>query len=64
MHLMHYHEQTEREVNFSDLSTPVSTPDSQPPGSYFAPGSPKMHELRARYKALHDNDLKSSNPDK
>lgn len=59
MNLMYYHEQNERDANPSVLPAPGSLP----PASYAAPGSPKMHELRARYDALHDNDLKSPGPD-
>lgn len=59
MNLMGYHEQNERDGNSADLAMHGRLP----PGSYFAPGSPKMCELRERYQALHDNDLKSSNPD-
>ncbi len=63
MNLMDYHEQNEREANPSILPAPGSALGNLPLSSSSAPGSPKIHELRARYEAQHDNDLKSSNPD-
>ncbi len=32
-------------------------------GSYSAPTSPKIHELRARYEALHSTESKSAHSD-
>lgn len=59
MDLMSHHEQNEREVDFADWARSGRLPL----GSYSAPGSPKMCELRARNGALHDNDLNASNPE-
>lgn len=56
MNLMSHHEQHEREADCADRDRS----DRLPLGSCFAPGSPKMCELRARNEALHDN---ASNPD-
>lgn len=57
MDLMSHLEQNEREVDFADLAMSGRLPL----GSYFALGSPKMRELRARNEALHDN---ASNPER
>jgi hypothetical protein len=63
MNLTEHHEQCVREAKLADAVTPASTPNRSILNPNSTTISPKIHEVRARHKALRTNPLTFSNPD-